>query len=236
MSNTPPPNGSTLSGFRHVRSAIPSSVLTLDQETAVELGFAKPIDDFDHQAVGKLLDKPNWQPANQFARVAGDIGAVIVELEYLRDVIHEIDKQIPDIQVERGVRNSEIDGFRQFKRNLDKAVDDLDMITLSLKKLYKSHPERHAYFAGPDGKTIVADAEQWSKDNLAAKRELSRASAALRKFTDGFRKLGGDAEYLYLVNKRMDVINEHMRGIGRYGNAAYWADHAKPDLPDDIYG
>ena len=236
LSNDKPQDTDSAEGLWQVKSALPSTTLILDQETAVKIGFAKAIEDFDHALVGKKLGKDRWHPANQFGRVANEIGEVIGELEPLREAIREFDKQIPDIKADRNSRNTEVQGYRQFKRNLDQAVDELDLINTSLAKLYEIHPERHAYFPGPDGKTIVADPGLWAKDLAATRGALGRASGQLRRFTDGFRKLGGDAELLHEVNGKMDDINGHLRGIQRYGNAAYWAEHAKPDLPDDIYG
>ena len=230
LSNTKPRDTGPLKGFRQVRSALPGSTLTLDHKTAIDIGFAKTIDSFDHFIVGEYLNEPNWTPANRFGRVANEIGSVIAEISPLRDEIHEIDKRS---QAADGDTSA---GYRQFKKALDEAVDQLDMIKQSLEAAYANHPERHVYFAGPDGKTIVQDPAKWEADYSEARKDLGRATGLLRQITGNLREIGGDPEILYDLNRRMEKINEHMTGIGRYGNAAYWQEHAKPDLPDDIYG
>ena len=225
---------------RKIRNALPSSVLILDQKTAIDIGFAKPIDTFDDEIVGGYLGQKNWTRANHFARVAGEIGKVISELEPLREQISEMDKNLRDIKNNRDNRRlyneSELRGYNQFKKNLDKAVSDLDKINDALGNLYNVHPERHAYFAGPNGQTILADPDKWKEDLIACKKELAQSTNMLRNFTNSFRNLGGDEEYLYPINKTMEQINEHLRGIDKYGNAKYWDQYAKPDLPKDIYG
>ena len=230
LSNTKPNDSSSLQGFRQIKSALPGSTLTLDQQTAIEIGFAKPIDSFDHFIIGEYLDQPNWTPANQFGRVANEIGSVIGEIEPLRDEIHEIDKQSQEAS------GSNSSGYRQYKKALDNTVAKLDMIKNALKDVYKSHPERHVYFAASDGKTIVESPEKWSEDFSTARKKLAQATGILRQVTKELRDVGGDPEILYDLNRRMLQINAHMTGIGKYGNAAYWAEHAKPDVPDDIYG
>jgi hypothetical protein len=230
LSNDKPRDTGSLQGFRQIRSALPGSTLTLDHKTAIEIGFAKTIDSFDHFIVGEYLDEPNWTPANQFGRVANQIGSVIAEIEPLRDEIHEIDKRSQEASGDTSA------GYRQFKKSLDMAVDQLDMIKNALDSVYKNHPERHVYFAGPGGKTIVKDPAQWEADVSEARKDIGRATGLLRQITGNLREIGGDPEILYDLNRQMEKINEHMTGIGRYGNAAYWEEHAKPDLPDDIYG
>ena len=174
--------------------------------------------------------KPTGPPANQFGRVANGIGSVIAEIEPLRDNIHEIDKQSQEAS---GTQSA---GYRQYKKALDETVDKLDMIKNALDDVYANHPERHLYFAGPNGKTIVADPEKWSEDVSKTRKDLGRATGLLRQLTKDLRDIGGDPEILYDLNRRMQQINKHLSGIGKHGNAAYWADYAKPDVPDDIYG
>ncbi|MBX2852009.1 MAG: hypothetical protein KTR15_09720 [Phycisphaeraceae bacterium] len=230
LSNDKPSDTSGLKGFRQIKSALPGSTLTLNHKTALEIGFAKTIDSFDHFIVGEYLDQPNWTPANQFGRVANEIGSVIAEIEPLRKDLHEVDKR----SQEAGRNNSS--GYRQYKKSLDETIVKLDMIKNALEDVYNNHPEKHIYFAGPEGKTLVADPEKWNADYSETRKNLNRATGLLRQMTKDLRDIGGDPEFLYDLNQRMETINEHLSGIGRYGNAAYWADHAKPDLPDDIYG
>lgn len=230
LSNTKPADSGSLDRFRQIRSALPGSTLTLDHKTAIEIGFAKTIDSFDHFIVGEYLEQSNWTPANQFGRVANEIGSVIAEIEPLRQTLHEIDKN----SQEAGRDTST--GYRQYKKALDESIVKLDMIKNALEDVYEDHPEKHIYFTGPNGETIVADAEKWGNDYSQTRKNLNRATGLLRQMTNDLRDIGGDPEFLYDLNKRMQTINEHLSGIGRYGNAAYWADHAKPDLPDDIYG
>lgn len=230
LSNDKPSDTKSLQSFRQVRSALPGSTLTLDHKTAVEIGFAKTIDSFDHFIVGEYLEEPNWTPANQFGRVANEIGSVIAEIEPLRDNLHEIDKQSQEASRDNS------SGYRQYKKSLDEAIVKLDMIKNALEAVYENHPEKHIYFAGADGKTIVADPEKWTEDYSETRKDLNRATGLLRQMTKELRDIGGDPEFLFDLNKRMEAINEHLSGIGRYGNAAYWAEHAKPDVPDDIYG
>jgi hypothetical protein len=230
LSNDKPADSGRLEGFRQVRSALPGSVLTLDHETAVEIGFAKTIDSFDDFIVGEYLNETNWTPANRFGRVANEIGSVIAEIEPLRDELHEMDKQSQE------ATRDDSAGYRQFKKALDQTIAQLDLIRGALDDVYKHHPERHVYFAGPEGKTLVANPEQWSADCSETRKNLGRATGLLRQLTADLREIGGDPELLYDLNRRMEKINEHVSGIGRYGNATYWAEHAKPDVPDDIYG
>lgn len=230
LSNDKPNDTKDLKGFRQVKSALPGSTLTLDHKTAVEIGFAKTIDSYDHFIVGEYLDQTNWTPANQFGRVANGIGSVIAEIEPLRDDIHEIDKQSQEAS------GSNSAGYRQYKKALDETVAKLDMIKNALEDVYVNHPERHLYFAGPDGTTLVADPEKWSEDVSTTRKDLGRATGLLRQLTKDLRDIGGDPEILYDLNRRMQQINDHLSGIGKHGNAAYWAEHAKPDVPGDIYG
>ena len=236
LANNKPENPQSLEGFRKISSAIPSGTIVLDRKTAIEVGFAKPIDAFDEFIVGEYLGKENWLAANNFGRVCNEIGYVIAELKSLREEISDIDKMFPAIKTDRNNRTDEDEGYKSFKKNMDEAVDTLDVVIKALDELYKVHPERHAYFTGPDGQTILADAEQWNKDTTDAAKQYGLASTRLRKLTEDFDSIGGDSEYLYDVNQRMQTIGEHLQGIRRYGNAGYWKDHAKPKLPDDIYG
>lgn len=236
LSNNKPENPQSLEGFRKLKTAVPSGTIVLDQRTSIEIGFAKPIDAFDEFVVGEYLGKPNWLPANHFGRVCSEIGYVIEELKQLREEISDVDKMFPQIKGDRRNRSDEDEGYKAFKKNMDEAVQTLDVVTDALEALYKVHPERHAYFAGPDGRTILADAERWDRDVAESLKQFGLASTRLRSVTDDFDQIGGDAEYLYDVNQRMRVIGDHLQGIRRHGNAAYWRDHAEPDLPDDIYG
>lgn len=236
LSNTKQEDSKNLSNYREIRELVYDDTLILDQQDAIEIGFAKAIDSFDHEVVGGYLGHDHWTPANRFARVACQIGEVVSELEPLRDQIRELDNQLRDVRNDQRRDNSEVKGYRQFKRNLDKAVRTIDMINASLEKVYETHPERHLYFAGPNGETIVEDADKWSQDLNACKLELGRASSMVKGFTKDFRTLGGDAEFLYEINQTMDEIMQHLRGIEKHGNATYWEMYAKPDLPDDIYG
>jgi len=236
LSNTKPGDDQPGQRKRRIPTVLPSEVLILDQQAAQAIGFAKPIDAFDHWVVGEYLGIDNWTPANRFGRVANGIGMVVAELEPLREEIREMDKRIPDLKDNDRYPEEEIKGFKQFKNNMDRAVKQLDMINTALADLYAVHPERHAYAPGPDGKTLVADTEQWEQDMQEARRQVNLAATQLRVFTEGFRKLGGDAEYLYDVNQRLDEVVEHLRGIERYGNVQYWEQHAPEQVPDDVYG
>ena len=236
LANNKPENTQSLEDFRKVKTAVPSGTIVLDRKTAIEIGFAQPIDTYDDFVVGEYLGKDNWLPANHFGRVCNEIGFVIAELKDLREEIRDIDKMFPQLKADRNNRSTEDEGYKAFKKNMDQAVDTLDIITDALDELYKVHPERHAYFTGPNGETILADPEQWDKDVSESLKQYGLASTRLRKVTEDFDTIGGDAEFLYDVNQRMETIGEHIQGIRKYGNAGYWRDHAKPDLPDDIYG
>lgn len=235
LSNTKPGKTEALEDYRQVRSFLPGSTLVMESQTAIDIGFAKPIAAFDHALLGEAMGLDNWRLANQYARVAFEIGAVVGELQPLREAIEAYDRAIPDIQASRN-SSTEVRGYRQFKKNLDNAVTQIQMIEGALAKLYKVHPERHTYILGEDGRTLLADPEAWAKDLKAAKAQLRLASGQVRRLTDDFRKLGGDPEYLYGVNKLMETINGRLRGIETLGNARYWQDIAGPDVPDDVYG
>lgn len=236
LSNTAPNNPSAATNYTIYTSDFSGSVLTLDRPRAIKLGFAKPIDVFDHMVLGEYLDKPGWLPANQFGRVANEIGHLADELKPIRDFIREYDNQISTENLDPKDKSDAARGFREFKRNLDDAVDNLDIIDSALKALYDVHPERHVYFSQPGGKTVLKDPAKWAADAAQAKREANRAYTTLRRLTASFQSCGFDEEYLYEINLQMKDILDHLQGINRHGNAAYWQDHAKEDLPDDVYG
>lgn len=230
LANNKPNDTKTLDNFKEVRSALPGSVLTLDRKTAVRLGFAKPIDAYDDLIVGEYIGKKGWLPANKFGMIANQIGSVVAELEPLRESIRDYDNRL------RETGNEGSDGYREYKRVLDKAVETLDMINHSLEKLYQVHPERHAYFTAADGRTVIADPEQWVEDLSEARGHVNRAAGMLDRLTSDFKKLGGDGEVFYDLNQRMRVIVDHLQGIAKHGNGAYWRDHAEPEEPEDVYG
>lgn len=236
LSNTKPSDAKKRKNFSKVENALPNSVLILDRDNAIKIGLAKPIADFDAALVGDALKKPNWRPANQFPRVAFEIGQLIDQLQPLRKQIEALDKEIPDLKNQKDHNSTQVRGFKQYKRNLDKSVQQLEDIVTALKKLYKTHPERHVYVQAPDGKTVLADPEQWKKDLLDTRKQLNFASGKIRNFTSGFSRIGGDPESLYETNQTINQINRHLRGIEKHGNAEYWKNHAKPDVPDDVYG
>lgn len=236
LSNTKPGNTQSLKDFRRVMPALPGSTMTLDQEMAEEFGFASPIDDFDAFIVGEYLGHKNWHPANNFGRVANEIGNIVAELQPLRESIAEYEKELPEIREADNIPERIIKEFREYKRSLESAVEALDMINDSLEKIYEVHPERHVYFLADDSRTIVEDPRQWAEDAREARNWFGRANSGLNQLESGFKRIGGDSAAFYDLIKRMQIVNEHLMGIERHGNAAYWAEHAKPDLPDDIYG
>ncbi len=235
LSNERPSNAQSLDDYRQIKSVLPSSTLTLDRKTSIEIGLAKPIDAFDPFIVGEYLGKDNWMPANQFGRVAIEISSVIAELEPLREEIRAIDQSFEEIRADRRNNSTEDEGYIQWKKNLDKAVDQIDAINDALAEVMDHHPERHAYFTGRGGRTILADPEAWQADADQAVKAMRQALGMLSRLNDNFDDLS-DREFLYDLNQRIQVINERLNGIRKHGNATYWRDHAEPDLPDDIYG
>ncbi len=236
LSNTKPENTKNLDGFRKVKPALPGTTLTLDTRMAKEFGFAEPIDDFDAFIVGEFLGKKNWRPANNFGRVANEIGSIVAELEPLREEISAYEKELPEFRNGNDIPADLLKEYREYKNSLEAAVEAMDLINESLAKLYEVHPERHVYFLGTDGKTILADPAKWEEDVKNARNIYTRANSGLEALKKGFIKIGGDEEAFYDLVKRMKSIKDHLDGITQHGNATYWHKYATPDLGDDVYG
>ncbi|MEM9417701.1 MAG: hypothetical protein AAGA25_01435 [Planctomycetota bacterium] len=237
VSNTEPDSPATVDDYEHITAHISGETITLDHDQAIQLELCLPIEEFDSIWVGDQIGVENWQPANRYGLISNQIGRINEELAPLRDELDAIDRQLPNIQVTRENRNDpNIRRLQEFKRNFERGVATVESITEALNELYRIHPERHPYFPGKHGETILADPDQWQQDANAAQQLVSRAESGLSTLRNVFDLLETDPAQLDGLVEALESVKEHLNGIRMHGNVHYWENVYEEPLPEDEYG
>ncbi|MFI4860009.1 MAG: hypothetical protein ACIAXF_04925 [Phycisphaerales bacterium JB063] len=237
VSNTPPDSPATVDDYEHITSHISGETITLDYDQAIQLELCLPIEEFDSIWVGDQIGVGNWQPANRYGLISNQIGRINEELTPLRDQLDAIDRQLPDIQTTRENRNDpNLRRLQEAKRNFERGVAAVESITEALNELYLIHPERHPYFPGKNGETILEDPDQWQQDANAAQQLVSRAESGLSTLRNIFDLLEADPAQLDDLVETLDGVKEHLNGIRQNGNVYYWEKIYEEPLPPDEYG
>lgn len=247
--NNPPDDTTSVDDYRHILPLNTDGTVMLDDEQAVMLGLARPIEEFDAEWVGDQIGATNWTLANRYGIVAGQIGYARTAILKFQDRLDQLDRAISEVERNRDNRNNI--GLRlqaRVKRTLERGVSLAAQIDGQLEELYLNHPERHAYFHGPNGETILEDPEQWERDLAAAQQNINQARSRLNSLASTFEQLDlapffsndpdayFDPAELDPYIEMLDHVEEHLDGIRTHGNAHYWDSVYEEPLPEDEYG
>lgn len=249
VSNTAPPDTSAVDDYQHITPLVTGETVVLDYDQLIRLEVAQPIEEFDAEWVGEKIGAPRWTRANRFATVANGIGEITAGLAPLLERLDSLDKQLPPVQRNADNRNDPRVRLEiEIKRSLERGVDVIEQINENLEALYAVHPERHAYFYGADGQTVLEDPAQWEADVAAARRLVQQTQASLRGLQTTLQQLDM-AKVLHNIPQAnfdpveidpylelLGEIDAHLDGIRRHGNAHYWEDVYEEPLPEDEYG
>ncbi|MEM1355449.1 MAG: hypothetical protein AAGC44_09830 [Planctomycetota bacterium] len=222
LSNTPPRNPRSADGYDAMDRR--DEVLTLTSQQAIAIGLAKPIDRLDAGLVGEKIGVPDWTRANHYGQVIDEIAQIynITMPLYDEKFIEKINT--PFVRPTRELRNNpDFIAFQEERRSLEKMVVALEQITDALNRLPDCHPERHIWFEGPGGKTVVADPEQWRADAAEAMALCAQLDKGMRDFRTALRMGNKDLSNADDINAYLERIKAKVQGIARLGNAGYWA-------------
>lgn len=232
VSNDRPVNPESVQSLEKIQSVMFGDTLTLNQETAIRIQLAQPIDDYDAWSIGEKLEIDNWERANRYAQCAHQIGGILAEISPEVEKIAQADKEFP----EPDRNDPDYREMREIKQAVSQALTGMRQIEEGLNTIMDRHPERHAYFVGDDGKTILADPAKWQEDMDICSRELSRIRSGVSQIRAAMIKFYYDPDNIKFLADDLDKIKVHLDGIQEHGNAKYWNDYYVPELPPDIYG
>lgn len=226
LSNKPPANKASVQGYRFMDRK--NTVLTLTTQDAIEIGIAKPIEEFDASLVGKKIGVQNWTLGNRYGQVVDEIGWIYNTTRVWED--QWVDRQLSLPQYPVVSTNREHPFIKQMLKDRKEhaaAIDALRMINEALNELPDVHPERHLYVMGEDGTTILADPEQWAKDAQAARVLAGKLTGGIAKLNAAYKDLGVDRSNLDEIKKPLRNIATRVSAIINAGNAKYWQDEEK---------
>ena len=226
LSNKPPTDRASVENYRHLDRK--NTVLTLTTQDAIEIGIAKPIEEFDASLVGKKIGVQNWTLGNRYGQVIDEIGWVYNTTRVWEDNWVYQQLSLPQYVVTSTNRKHPV--IKQMLKDREEhaaAVAALRMINDALNDLPDVHPERHLYLPGKDGQTILADPEQWAEDARQARVLAGRLTGGLAKLTEAYKDLGVDRSNLDEISKPLRAIASRITSITSEGNAKYWQDEKK---------
>jgi hypothetical protein len=200
-----------------------TSVLTLTSEQAFKIGFAERIEDFNSDLVGEHIGVPGWTRANHYGQVIHEIADIYNVTRFDQDQFQANLDAIPYFRDNR--ENRDNPNFRPFLERRDifeKLVSGYEKINEALNNLPYVHPERHIYFADDEGRTILADPEQWKADVQASRNYIRSFNSALRDVRSAFRQLEYDTDNMDQLEEALELVSDRIEGIARDGNVAYW--------------
>ncbi|MEM9417702.1 MAG: hypothetical protein AAGA25_01440 [Planctomycetota bacterium] len=207
-------------------------VLTLTSQDAYMIGMAERIEEFNASLVGEHIGAPGWTRANHFGQIVHEIGDLYNGTRPLQDQFEQAKSQIPYVRNTRENRdNPQAAQILEQRQIYQKLIDAYSKINEALNNLPYVHPERHIYFAGENGETILADPEQWQEDVDASRAYCRDLTSGLRDLRVAFRMMERDEDNLNATEDAINLIIGRINGIAQQGNADYWADHAD-DLID----
>lgn len=222
VSNTPPRNPRTADSYKSMDRR--DEVLTLTSQDAFAIGLAKPIDGLDAQLVGEQIGVPGWTRANRYGEVIDEIAQIYNITMPLYDATLEEKLNMPFVRPTREIRNHpDFIAHQEKRRSLETMVKALEQLTDALNNLPYSHPERHIWFEGPDGKTVVADPEQWQADVQQSLALCAQLEAGQRDLQRALRMDNRDQNNADQINEFVERITARVQAIAKKGNAGYWA-------------
>lgn len=237
VSNTAPDSTFSVDDYEHITSHISGETITLDYDQAVKLELAYPIEEFDAVWVGDQIGVDRWEPANRYGLIANQIGRITGNLTPLQEQLAQINRSLPDIQITRENRNDpNLRDLQDAKRAFSSGVDAIDKINEALGELYLIHPERHPYFPGEEGETILQDPDQWRADVEVSQQYIAQAKAGMSTLRNAFDRLNADPAQLDDLVDALDTVEQHLDGIQEHGNVHYWENVYEEPLPEDEYG
>ncbi|MEM9020849.1 MAG: hypothetical protein AAGC44_09825 [Planctomycetota bacterium] len=232
VSNDRPLDPQSVQSLERIESALFGDTLTLDQQTAIRIRLAQPIDDYDAWSIGEKLEIEQWELGNRYAHCAHPIGAILAELTPQIDEVEQIDREFD----EPNRNDPDYRELREAKQAISQAITGMKQIEQALITILDNHPERHAYFPGRNGQTILADPAQWKADVDRCSTELSRIRSGIAQIRAAMIKFYADPDRIKFLQDDLDQIQIHLDGIKQHGNAKYWEEVYVPEPPPDIYG
>ncbi len=248
VTNTAPPSTGHLQDYEHVTPLSEGETVFLNHDQAIKFGLAQHIEEYDAVWVGDLIGAQNWTPANRYGFVTLDLAVIMNGLAPLQEGLDGLNNQLPAIpRNSENSNNPQIERLRDAKRALDRGVDAIDTVAEAVEDLYATHPERHVYFPGQYGQTILADPDAWANDLRQSQQLVSRIRSGLNTLQNAIEALdvvrmgivpnfGLNPDFVDPYIEALDRIDTHLKGIGEYGNAHYWDDIYKVPYPEDEYG
>lgn len=224
LSDTAPQSPSSVQNYREIDSD--TTILTLTSEEAIKIGLAQHIEDFNADLVGDYIGAPQWTRANHYGQVTHEIADIYNVTRLDQDQFQLNLDSIPYFRDNR--ENRDNPNFRPYLEQRDifeKLVSGYKKINEALNNLPYVHPERHIYFMDDEGRTILADPEQWKADVLASRNYVRSFTSALRDVRAAFRQLEYDTDNMDQLEEALQKITDRVEGIARDGNAAYWLDN-----------
>ena len=201
-------------------------VLTLTSEQAFMIGLAQRIEEYDAQLVGNHIGAPNWTLANHYGQVVDEIAKIYNTTRPDQDVFEDLLADIPFFRDTR--ENRSIPQVREVLEERDifeKLLSGYTQINEALNNLPYVHPERHIYFEDENGRTVLADPQQWANDVRASRAYTRSFSTALSDIHTGLRGLEMDTDNISDLEEALERVAARIEGIARRGNAAYWAEN-----------
>ena len=243
VSNSPPIIAELVQNYEHITPVFEGETIALTHDQAIKLNLAQHIEEFDAAWVGDKLGAQHWISANRFGHVTTDLAEIADGLNPLAVEFKNLNNELPEIS-----RDNNNDLGAQFlqdvKRNLDRAVEAIEQINQTVNDLYAVHPERHVYFAGDNGQTIVADPSAWASDARRAQQLTTRLHADLTTLRNTIAALDVvrlglfpnfplTPDFIDPYTDAAERIREHIEGIRRHGNAHYWDSIYQEPYPED---
>lgn len=223
LSNRPPRSIDDAADYKMLDRS--TDVLTLTTDQAIEIGLAEPIDDFDATLVGEKIGVPQWTRANQYGKVIDEIGALYNITRPMEDRYLYEKLELPFVRRTRDNRNNpQVIALNEQRAALETMVKALRQVNEALNNLPYCHPEKHIYFAGDDGQTIVSDPDQWIADAQQARTYNRQLAAGMRDLRIALRQMEVDQKNVSDIEDRVQMISARIEGIAVKGNAAYWAE------------
>lgn len=224
LSGSAPESGSSVQNHQVIDSE--HDVLTLTSHQAFMIGMAEHIEAFESRLVGDHIGVPGWTQANNFGRVTHEIGDFYNGTRPLQDQAEQIKSQIPYVRnTPENRENPQTAEFLEQHQIYSRLVEAYTKINDALNNLPSVHPERHIYFEGADGQTILADPEQWKQDVVAARAYCRDLTSGLNDLKRAYRMMERDEDNLNATEDAVNMIIARIDGIARLGNAAYWAEN-----------
>lgn len=230
LSGSAPSSRSSVQNHRVLDSE--NDVLTLTSQDAFMIGLAERIEGFNADLVGEHIGINDWTRANHFGQVVHEIGDVYNVTMPLQDRAEAIKSQMQYVRNTRENReHPQAAQLLEQHQIYQKLIDAYSKINEALNNLPSVHPERHIYFADAEGRTILADPEQWEADVAAAREYCRDLNSGLRDLRSAYRMMEQDDDNLNDTEAAFDLIIGRIEGIARQGNAAYWMENSD-DLID----